>query len=90
MTMPERGEVDTRDSYWHEHGIHTTAASESIPEIGLLRDVAHAAWHLLDEGGESGDPGVYVASASDWQRLSDALDAAGWTADATTNAMFKR
>lgn len=75
--------------YWTEHGIHSTALSDSTPEIQQLRAVAHAAWHLLDEGGETDDEGVHVVSSLDFQRLSDALDDAGWTFDATVNARFE-
>lgn len=48
---------------------------------GRLQEVAHAAWHLLDESGESDTEGLLYVAARDHQRLSDALDAAGWTAE---------
>lgn len=48
----------------------------------LLAEVAHRAWHLLDDGGEQDDdPDEFVAFTSDANRLSDALDAleaTGW------------
>lgn len=69
-------------NYWIEHGVHSSPLND---EIHLLRHVADAAWHMLDEGGEH-DDGLYVVSAQDWKRLSDALDAAGWSPDAMANA----
>lgn len=70
--------------FWTEHGIHSPPLRDEVP---LLREVAHAAWHLLDESGEyPDDPGLYIISATDWKRLGDALDAAGWSADARANA----
>lgn len=79
------GEEGHRDiQFWQEHGIHSPPLQDEVP---LLREVAHAAWHLLDESGEyPGDDGLYVVTAVDWQRLSDALDAAGWSADSSANA----
>lgn len=50
----------------------------------LLSEVAHRAWHLLDDGGEMpDDDGLILASKRDADRLSDALDAleaSGWSA----------
>ena len=46
-----------------------------------LEAVAHAAWHVLDDGGESDDPAVYLVGKRDADKLSvalDALEAAGW------------
>lgn len=48
----------------------------------LLNEVAHRAWHLLDDGGEQeDDPGEFVAFMIDVTKVSDALDAleaTGW------------
>ena len=70
--------------FWTEHGVHSPPLRDEVP---LLLEVAHAAWHMLDEGGDyPDDEGLRVVSALDWQRLSDALDAAGWSPDARANA----
>lgn len=70
--------------FWTQHGVHSPPLAD---EVALLRQVAHTAWHLLDEGGEQeGEDGLYVVSALDWCRLAEALDAAGWSADASANA----
>ena len=47
----------------------------------LLNEVAHRAYHLLDDSGEVPDSDDIVHDARDHQRLSDALDrleASGW------------
>jgi len=53
----------------------------------LLEAVAHAAWHVLDDGGEVvGEPDVAVVSKRDAGNLSaalDALEASGWEAHPT-------
>lgn len=49
----------------------------------LFEQVAHAAWHLMDDSGEDeDDDGLRIHSALDGDRLSaalDALEASGWT-----------
>lgn len=57
-----------------------------VDALPLLHDVAHRAWHLMDDSGETesaDDNGVtdYLHSGLDHQRLSEALDRleeAGW------------
>lgn len=59
---------------------------DSAPVIEALSNVAHRAWHLLDDSGEldtTDDNGVtdFMHSGLDHQRLGDALDALealGW------------
>jgi len=78
------GEMMRNHQFWTEHGVHSPPLRDEVP---LLREVAHAAWHMLDESGEyPDDDGLRIVSALDWQRLSDALDAAGWSDDARENA----
>lgn len=51
--------------------------------IAHLERVAHAAWHLLDDSGESDDEGIHIHSSLHSERLSAALDtleANGWKA----------
>lgn len=57
------------------------AVDAVAPEVALLREVAHASWHMLDESGESDTDGLLYVSRVDWQRVADALDAVGWTAE---------
>jgi hypothetical protein len=53
-------------------------------QVLLFREVAHCAWHLLDDGGEvEGDDEMWQGSKRDADRLSDALndlEASGWDA----------
>jgi hypothetical protein len=80
LTMSSEPEHD----FWTEHGVHSPPLVDEVP---LLREVAHAAWHMLDQAGEfAGDDGLMVVSRADWRRLSGALDAAGWSPDAEANA----
>jgi hypothetical protein len=79
---PPVAEAMEHHHYWTEHGVHSPPLAD---EVRLLRAVAHAAWHMLDEGGEH-DEGLHVVSSADWQTLSDALDTAGWAVDPHDNA----
>lgn len=74
-----------------EHSIHSLARHVIAldDEAAPLRDVAHAAWHLMDDSGEhetdtddNGEP-LYSHLAIDHQRLSEVLgtlEASGWGA----------
>lgn len=49
----------------------------------LKDEVVHAAWHLMDDSGETDDPGLFVHDGVRHERLHaalDALEASGWRA----------
>lgn len=53
-------------------------------EVEALRKVAHAAWHLLDDGGDEPDePAGFISTklrADETSAALDDLEAAGWDA----------